>query len=167
VDLFHLFIVGGNPKGAAVIMLDSARQMWRKLAPKSLGELGKRKLCRRVIHDDDMAHAGCRCATADYVSLNDRDLHPIASKFPGAGGPDNARTDDDCVVVLSHDGMPRRDGFWASELSFASAVIQAGGGIFAWTIATGTSVLHSPAPVFSKYASIVITSIVSCLYMAK
>src|ERR1700677_3075551 len=96
--------------------------MWRKLGPKWLGELGKRKLCRRVVHDDDMSHAGGRCAAADHVSLHDRDVHAIAGKFPGAGRPDNARTDDDCVVVLSHDGMPVREGFGASKLSVVLAV---------------------------------------------
>src|SRR4051812_46460284 len=43
-----------------------------------------------------------RALAADQLALDDRDAHATIRQFPGADLPDRTRSDDDCVVAISH-----------------------------------------------------------------
>ena len=65
-DFRHLFVVGCNPNGATLLVLNIHWQLGTQSLPELLRVTRQRKLRLGVVHRDNVAHAGCGRSAADH-----------------------------------------------------------------------------------------------------
>ena len=71
----HLLFVCGDPQRAAFFVLDGGGQLWGQFLPERARVLRQCELRGRIVHDDDVTHAGCGRSARRRVALDDGDLY--------------------------------------------------------------------------------------------
>ena len=84
-NLGHLFFVGRDPNGPALLVLNIIRQFGTQLLPKPLRVTRQRELCFRVVHYDDVAHSCGSRATPNDVAIHNCNPHALAGASISTG----------------------------------------------------------------------------------
>ena len=121
----HFLLVGRHPQRSAGIIIDIRRELRGEIAPETARIRRQRELGLGVVHHDDMAHRRGRRPPADGAPVEDDHRQARARAFRGAGGPDDARSDDGRVPAGHQPRIPQMNGSSSSRISVDSAVTNA------------------------------------------
>ena len=115
-----------DPERAAGIALDGGRQCVGQVGEHPAGQSRERELRRRIVHDDDVPHAGRGGTAADESALDERDRESRPRQLARACRADDPAADDDRVGPRHQPAVnPPRNGSAGSKRSTASPVIHA------------------------------------------
>src|SRR6185437_4447717 len=93
-----------------------------ELAPERLRIAGESELRGRVVHDDNVAHAGGGGSATNLARFHNGRAQAARGAFVSAGGPYNSGPRDHDIPLLLHARIPALKGSPRSTINLASAV---------------------------------------------
>ena len=87
--------------------------------------MGQSELGFRIIHDNQMAHAGAGGTAPNRTAVQHEDFQPRPGALGGASRPDNAGSHDDDVKTRVQWRMPQQNGSCSFKMSVDSALTKA------------------------------------------
>jgi hypothetical protein len=102
MDFGHFFFIRREPKRSALIVFNIRREFVNELLPQRAREMGERELSIRIVHDNNVTHAGGGGAASDWSAIQDENLQTGAGTFSSARSADDSSADDNEIVRLGH-----------------------------------------------------------------